>query len=215
MPVITIRGQTGSGASDIGRLVARLIEGDYVDRQVIAEVAELVKRPEAQVEAKEHIPPHLFQRIVGSLRHTLSGTGKIDSAYMRTWEEPLDDGEYIEALEAVVRDLAVEDKIVIVGRGSQHILRNNPSVLHVLVVAPVEVRLNRVMTDRQSEREEAERYIEENDASRRNFIQRFFQKDLEDPMLYDLVVSTKYISYETAARLIATAAADKNPWGPG
>ena len=39
MPVITIRGLTGSGASDIGRQVARLIKGDYVDRQVIAEVA--------------------------------------------------------------------------------------------------------------------------------------------------------------------------------
>ena len=76
MPVITIRGLTGSGASDIGRQVARLIKGDYVDRQVIAEVAELLKRPQEQVEAKERIPPDLFNRIMKPLRRVLAGTGR-------------------------------------------------------------------------------------------------------------------------------------------
>ncbi len=210
MPVITIRGLTGSGASDIGRLVARLISGDYVDRQVIAEVAELVKRPEEQVEAKEHIPPDVFRRIVDSLRRTLSGSGKIESAYSSTWEEPLEDSEYIKALEAVIRDLAVEGNIVLVGRGSQHILRNNPSVLHVLVVAPLEVRLNKVMTELHLDREGALKHIEETDGIRRRFIQRFFQKDIDDPLLYDLVISTKYLTYATAARIIVAASGDKN-----
>ena len=38
MPVITIRGQLGSGAPEVGREVARLIQGDYIDREVIAEI---------------------------------------------------------------------------------------------------------------------------------------------------------------------------------
>ncbi len=212
MPVITIRGLTGSGASEIGREVARLIDGDYVDRQVIAEVAELLKRPEEQIEAKEQIPPGLFDRIVGPLRKIISGSGKIDSAYMRTWEEPLDDAEYISALEAVIRDLALDQNIVIVGRGSQHILRNNKSVLHVLVIAPIEDRINRVMTENKMEREEAMRHIEETDSSRKAFIQRFFQKEIENPLLYDLVINTRYITNESAANLITSAASEKNPW---
>jgi hypothetical protein len=212
MPVVTIRGSTGSGAHEIGHQVAALIRGDYVDRQVIAEVAELLKRPEAQVEAKEKIPQRLFERIVDPLRRVLSGSGKIESAYTRTVDGPLNDAEYIGALEAVIRDLALELNIVIVGRGSQYILRNNRSVLHVLVVAPMEERLGRVMADRQIERQEAMRYIEENDASRRAFVEKFFHKEVEDPLLYDLVLNTRYINFDVAARLIANAAGDKNPW---
>ena len=212
MPVITIRGLTGSGASDIGRQVARLIKGDYVDRQVIAEVAELLKRPPEQVEAKERIPPDLFNRIMKPLRRVLAGSGKIDSAYMRTWEEPLDDAEYLDALESVIRDLATDENIVMVGRGSQFILRNNRAVLHVLVIAPLEDRLNKVMTDLRVEREEAVRHIDENDSGRRSFVQRFFQAEMEDPQHYDLVINTKYIDYDAAARLIVAAAAEKDPW---
>lgn len=212
MPVITIRGLTGSGASEIGRQAAQLIGGDYVDRQLIAEVAEVVKRPEDQVEAKEQIRPGLLARIVEPLRRVLSGSGKIESAYMRTWEEPLDDEEYLSALEAVIEGLALEQNMVIAGRGSQHILRNNQSVLHVLVVAPLEDRLNKVMLDLNVDREEAIRHIEETDSSRKAFIQRFFEKEIEDPLLYDLVINTSYIAYDAAARLVVSAASEKNPW---
>jgi cytidylate kinase len=212
MPVITIRGLTGSGAGAIGREVARLINGDYVDREVIAEVAELLKRPEEQIAAKEKENPGLFDRIMNPLRKVLNRSGKIDSAYMRTWEEPLDDDEYISALESVVRDLALEPNIVIVGRGSQHILRNNQSVLHVLVIAPMEQRLNRVIEEKEIGRNDAVHYIEENDNSRKAFVQRFFQKDFDDPLLYDLVINTKYITSTVAAHLIHKAAMEKNPW---
>jgi len=215
MPVITIRGQMGSGASEIGHQVARLIQGDYVDRQVIAEVAELLKRPEAQVEAKEQIPPQLLQRIMEPLRKALTRSGSIDSAYLRTWEEPLDDAKYLDALESVVQGLALEGNIVLVGRGSQFILRNNQSVLHVLVVAPLVDRLNRVMAQLKIDEDEARRRIDEFDTSRRAFVQRFFQHDLEDLEYYDLVINTKYITYDTAAQLIVSAATEKNPWRRG
>jgi cytidylate kinase len=215
MPVITIRGQTGSGAREIGHQVARLIEGDYVDRQVIAEVAELLKRPEAQVEAKEQIPPQLLQRIMEPLRKALNRSGNIDSAYLRTWEEPLDDAKYLDALESVVQGLALEGNIVLVGRGSQFILHNNQSVLHVLVVAPLAERLNRVMAQLKTDEDEARQHIDESDTTRRAFIKRFFQGELEEPEHYDLVINTKYINYDAAARLIVAAAAEKNPWRHG
>ena len=105
--------------------------------------------------------------------------------------------------------------IVIVGRGSQHILRNHKSALHVLIVAPIEERLTQIMTRFQMDRERASRYIDEADASRRAFVMRFFKKEIEDPQLYDLVVNTRFIGFDAAARLIVSASAAKNPWGYG
>lgn len=212
MPVITIRGQTGSGASDIGRQVARLIGGEYVDRQVISEVATLLKIPAEQIEEKERAQPHIFQRIIRILRRTISRPGRIEDSSTKEWEDTLDDDEYLNALQAVIRDLALEENMVLVGRGSQFILRNNRSVLHVLIVAPLEDRLNKTMIDLNIDHDEALRYIEEGDSRRRVFIQKFFQKDVEDPQYYDLVINTRYISYDAAARLIVSTANEKNPW---
>ena len=39
MSLVTIRGQLGSGAPEIGRKVAGKLHVDYVDREIIAQVA--------------------------------------------------------------------------------------------------------------------------------------------------------------------------------
>jgi len=56
MPVVTIRGQLGSGAPEIGRLVADELHADYVDREIAAKVAELLNAHKQDVIAKEMHP---------------------------------------------------------------------------------------------------------------------------------------------------------------
>lgn len=215
MPIVTIRGQMGSGAPEIGREVARIIRGDYVDRQILENVARTIGRPLAEIEEKEHIPSRLIQRIVRALEKALERSGGIESAYSYTWQEPLDDTKYLDALKSVIQDLASEGNIVLLGRGSQFILHNNPSALHVLVTAPLPDRIRRVMAASKIDADEARRQIEEFDSSRRVFIKRFFKSNLEDPVYYDLVINTERLTYEAAARIIATAAEEKAPWSHG
>jgi cytidylate kinase len=215
MPVITIRGQLGSGAPEVGREVARLIQGDYIDREVIAEIAKKVGRPEEHIEEKEHIPARLGRRILSALEQALARSGSVDSAYLYTWEEPLDDERYLDALTSVIKDLALQDNMVLVGRGSQFILSDYSSILNVLTISPLDIRIKRVMAMYRLEEDGARSQIEEYDGSRRAFIQRFFKRELENPKYYDLVINTKDISYETAARLVVTAANEKTPWSHG
>jgi cytidylate kinase len=207
--VVTIRGEMGSGASVIGREVARLIEGDYVDRRVLEDVAGLLGRPPEQVGEKERMPPHLRQRILGVLEKVISRSGTVESTYSRAWKEPLDDAKYLDALDAVITDLALTGNIVIVGRGSQFILRHYPSALHVLVITPLKERIGRVMVELGVDEDDARRQIGEVDSSRRDFIKRFFRQDLEDPNNYDLVISTEHLSYEAATQIIVVAASQK------
>ena len=68
-------------------------------------------------------------------------------AYLPIEQFPLDDTRYLQALEYVVKELARSPSLVILGRGSQFILKGYPGVLHVLVVAPIEVRVKRIMQD--------------------------------------------------------------------
>ncbi|HKB87149.1 MAG TPA: cytidylate kinase family protein, partial [Ignavibacteriaceae bacterium] len=46
-------------------------------------------------------------------------------------------------------------------------------------------------------------FVKKEDASRRNYLKSYFLKDIEDPLLYHLVVNTSAMSYDEAAEIIA------------
>jgi cytidylate kinase len=213
MPIVTIRGQSGSGDLEIAKEVARILPSDYIDQEIIQSVASLVGHPIEQINRLENTPIGLVQQIKTVLEGSQARTGNIKSAYSHTWQEPMDDTKYLDALKSVVEDLALNENIVIHGRGSQFILHNNPSALHVLVVAPTSLRIDRVMKAYKIGPENARMKIKESDNSRRVFIQRFFNRDIEDPEYYDLVVNTEHLTYEITAQVIVKAVHRKSPFG--
>jgi len=206
MSVVTIRGQLGSGAPEMGKLIADKLHADYVDREIIAKVAALLNRRKRGVRAKEMPPGSLAGRIAETLgRGYLFGVD-YQGVYLPAWEIPLDDTRYLAALESVIKELAESPSIVIRGRGSQLILKDYPSALHVLVVAPLEMRVKRVMESLNLDEDSAKKEIAHYDSSRREFIKRYFQAELEDPVHYDLVLNTEHLSFEAAASIVVDAA---------
>jgi cytidylate kinase len=207
MSLVTIRGRLGSGAPEVGRQVADRLHADYVDREIIAAVAARLHRQEQEVTAKEMPPRSLIDRIAEALG---SSGVYFEGAYLPAWEIPLGDTRYLEALESVVKELAQSQSLVIRGRGSQFILKDYPGALHVLMVAPLEVRLKRVMQKLKLDQETAEREIKRFDDSGHEFIKRYFHAELEDPVYYDLVINTEHLSLEAAASIVVDALPFKN-----
>ncbi len=210
MPVVTIRGQLGSRAPEIGKQVAERLHVDYVDREVIAKVAELLGWSKQGIELKETPPDSLLTRIAA----TLGRVPPFDGAGLPTWEIPLGDAHYLAGLEFIIKELAGSQSIVIRGRGSQFILKNHPGALHVLVVAPLELRLKRVMENLKLDEETARKEITRFDGSGREFIKRYFQAELDDPVHYDLVINTNHLSSENAASIVVNALAFTGRAGP-
>ena len=205
MSLITIRGPMGSGSPDIGRSVANRIHIDYIDREIIAGVAARLNRREEDVTEKEMPPSSLFGRIAKALERGYSSEIAVEGAYMPVWQIPLDDARYLNALESVIRELARNQSLVIHGRGGQFILRGYPRVLHVLAVAPIGVRVKRVMEGLKVDQETAKREIARFDNGSGEFIKRYFKADVRDPAYYDLVVNTEYLSFEAAASIVVDA----------
>ena len=205
MSVVTIRGLLGSGAPEVGRQVADRLHADYVDREIIAEVAARLHRREQEVIAKEMPSGSLLGRIAEALGHNYAFGDAFGGAYLPTWEIPLDDTRYLEALESVVRELARSQSIVIRGRGSQFILKDHPGALHVLLVAPLEVRMKQVMQTLKLDQQAAKREMERFDNSGREFIKRYFHAELEDPAYYDLVINTARFSFQATASMVVEA----------
>jgi len=205
MTVVTIRGQLGSGAPEIGRLVAEELKADYVDREIIAAVAERVQVSSLHIEEKERPPSTLGGRILAAFAHVPPGGPGFQAAYSPTWAIPLDDFSYKETLVSVIKELALAPAIVIRGRGSQFILKDHPDAFHVLTVAPLATRITRVMQQENLDEGAAKKEINRFDKSRRAFIRKYFEANLEDPNHYDLVINTGHLDFESAAVLVAKA----------
>ena len=209
MPIITIRGQLGSGAPEIGRQVTARLHTDYVDREIIADVAERLQRNERDVIEKEMPPGTLMGRIAEALTNSPMMEPFGGGAYLPADLIPLGDTRYLEALQSVVRELAKSPSLVIRGRGSQFILKDHPGSLHVLVVAPLETRVKRVMKNLKIDEEAAHREIKRFDTSRHQFVRRYFHAHLEDPLHYDLVINTGGLTFGAATSLAISALRSK------
>lgn len=209
MAVVTIRGQLGSGAQEIGKLVADKLNAEYVDSEILARVAETLNRREHEVLAKEEACGSFLTRLAGAFGHmdpmNAGSSGPYVGTYVRTCEVPLDDTRYLAGLKAIVSDLATSESVVIRGRGSQFILKNWPGAVHVLLVSPFKLRVRRVMDEMKVDQERAKREIERFDRIRRGFIKRYFKAELDDPLHYDLVINTGHLSTEAAASLVINA----------
>jgi cytidylate kinase len=210
MPIITIRGQLGSGAPEIGKEVARRLDIDYVDREIIADVASRLKWTKESITDKEMPPGTLMGRIAEALSYSPIIGGGYPGAYLPTWDFPLTDTKYIAGLESVIKELAKSRNIVIRGRGSQFILRGILEAVHILVITPLELRIKRVMSDLNLDDSSAKKEIDRFDSSRREFIKRYFNAELEDPHHYDLVINTAHLNINDSATIIIQLLSCKN-----
>jgi cytidylate kinase len=215
MSLITIRDQLGGGAPEIGRQIAELLHADYVDREIIAEVAAQLHRQEQDVLAKERPPSSLLGRIAEALERSAPFGVGFEGAYLPAWQIPLDDARYLKALEFVIKDLARSQSLVIYGRGSQFILRDYPHAFHVQLVAPLEVRVKRIMQSLNLDQEAAKQEIARVDNSNRQFVRRYFKAEVEDPVNYDLVINTKNLSFQAAASMVVDALSYKDQTSDG
>jgi hypothetical protein len=205
MNIITIRGQMGSFSPEMGKSLAQELKMNYVDREIIASVAERLRKSEDEIIDKEMPPGSLLGHIAEALKHSyISGAGG-PAIYLPTWEIPLDDSRYLEGLVSVITELASSGSVVIRGRGSQFILKDRPDAFHVLTVAPFTIRLKRVMESLKLDEESARKEINRDDSSRREFTKRYFKAELEDPVNYDLVINMGKLNVAAGVSIISHA----------
>jgi cytidylate kinase len=210
MAVITIRGQLGSGAPQIGKQVAEKLHIEYVDREIIALVARKLKSSRREILEKEMPPGSLLGRIVEVMGSTYPFNPLYPDISMPVGEIPLNDANYLEGLTHVITKIASNQPIVIMGRGSQFILRDVPEALHILFIAPLDLRIKRVMQELKMDEESSKKEIENYDGSRRAFIKRYFKADLEDPKYYDMIINTERLDFNSSVSVICHAVSLRN-----
>ncbi len=203
--VVTIARQFGSGGAEIARLVAQQSGLNYVDYQIIAEVA---RRLDVDV---EHVARQDEQ--------TTSMTGHILAAlkasapfmhYNTVFETPSTQAQsqelaYLHLTQKVILELASQGNAVIVGRGSQFLLHHAPRTLHISIFAPLPYRIENTMQRFQLNHSMAELLIQQRDYELESYLRRYYGADGRQSGQYHLLINTSLFSYELAANFICQA----------
>lgn len=100
----------------------------------------------------------------------------------------------------VVRMLALIGKVIVVGRGGSLVTADLPQGVHIRLVAPEAHRIVWMMKRFKMNKEEARTTVTKQDADRRKLIKLFFHRDIEDPLLYDMVWNTGKVNLDVITR---------------
>jgi cytidylate kinase len=107
--------------------------------------------------------------------------------------------------ETILR-LAKLGNVIIIGRGANVITAKLDSVFHVRLVAPLERRVERIQESDQLDEAGASELIRREDKGRTRYLKNYYHKDINDPVLYHLVINTGLSGYDDAAQIIETGA---------
>jgi cytidylate kinase len=110
--------------------------------------------------------------------------------------------------ETILR-LAKLGNVIIIGRGSNIITARLDSVFHVRLVAPLEKRVEHIQETDHLDRKAAMEFIHREDKGRKRYLRRYYKKDIDDPLLYHLIINTGFIGYDRTAQVIGDLVLEK------
>ncbi len=85
--------------------------------------------------------------------------------------------------------------VILMGRGGNFILGPKRG-FHMRFVAPKEKRIQNLVTYKKIDAVAAKKMIEQSDATRREYIRKLFNADIDNPLHYDLVVNAAFMDVE-------------------
>ncbi len=204
--VVTISRQFGSGGAEIGRIVARESGLQYIDHEIIDEVARRlgvnVENAARQDEQTAGSVGHILEAIQSSNPFSMNYATLFTPAQMPAQASEL---AYFRLTQKVILELATEGNVVIVGRGSQFLLHSSPRTLHIYIFAPLPYRIDNVMNHFQLDRVQATHLIERRDYEHDSYLRHYYGSDGHQPTLYHLLINTSLFSFELAADLVQQA----------
>ena len=95
---------------------------------------------------------------------------------------------------------------ILVGRGANVITARLPNVFHVRLVAPLATRIRHAAAFYHLSEAEAAKLVNEQDHARRRYLRRYFNAEIDDPTLYDVMLNTGRLGFARTAEVIAQLA---------
>jgi cytidylate kinase len=229
MAVITISREAGGGGESIAELVATKLGFKFFNKDLVKYIAILSDKTEEEVKKfDEAINANLrssisgffekkgvFSNPFGDLLNFDKKTEEEDEykeavSYFDTYSEvepAFNSQRFMKMTEIIMKNIAATSNCVIVGRGSQCILENEPNTLHLRLTAPLESRVARYMAkDESLNKSKATEQLKLMEKNRSEYIKHYYKKDINDPSIYHSIINLGKFSTEEAVDFIVSCA---------
>lgn len=204
---VTISRQTGSGGHLVAQELAKLLQGrlypegrpwTVFDRNLVEQVLEDHHLP---LRLARFMPEDRVSEMSNAIDELL-GLHPPSYTLLR------------QTAETILR-LVDLGNVIIIGRGAHVITGKLDRVFHVRLVAPLEMRVAYIQETFKLTRKAAALKIANEDKGRRRYLKKHFDSDVDDPLLYHLVINTDRLPGQEAAELIACALLGRWPEDAG
>jgi cytidylate kinase len=180
MNVVTLSRQLGSQGSEIAEIVAHQTGFRLVSRELINQAARRAGAPEVGLAMIDEL------NLLG-LKPSAAQTQA-----------------YLHAVKNVMEELANVGNVILVGRAGQIVLAQHTQAVHVRVIAPVALRVERVAHRLEIPLEAAHAQVEASDRYHQNYFKKYYKVPWDGAGLYDLIINTAKLTPEDAADIICT-----------
>ena len=194
--VITLGRQFGCGAREIGRMVAKLLNIDYYDKELLLEAAKSSGVAPDIFEASDERTPKFFSSLWSFNLGYYSGT-------LFVGDQPVKEDNVYEAQSNVMVELAQKGPCVIVGRSADYILRNEANVISIFLHSSLDDRIKRIIKrgDCKTKKEAKDMAIKQNKL-RANYYNFYTDKQWGECESYDLSIDSSKLGPEDTAKFI-------------
>lgn len=193
-PYITISRDPGSGGRPVAKILEHRLGWEYYNERLLDEMAKSTK-----------IQKRVLQQISEKGRTLLQ-----DFAQSLLNPDYVSDMKYMKELIKIILTLGYRGEVIILDHGANFILPEGHG-LRVRITAPHTIRLQRAREYETKTELQARETLRAVEKDRREFVQQYFEKSIDDTNNYDLVVNTTFYSMEDTADIIERALYRKFP----
>ena len=200
--VITINRELGSGGRTIGEKLAKKLGVPFYDKALIQGLQE-----------KYDLTPEEIERLKGQ-KHNWWADFKRSLKIMPSYAAPniipghtaipdfLMTNDIFQSETEILKGIADDESCVIAGRSGFYVLRDHPNHLSVLIQAPMEHRISRLVEKRGITPQEAEKIIKEVDKGRESYVKKYTGTSRYDTRNYDIVFNVSQHTEDEIVDLI-------------
>lgn len=196
-PCITISRETGSGADVISQLIIDAFSRFNVDKKLPWTIFDqnliekVLQDHNLPLRLSEIMEERKYSAVTNIMNEMIGGQPGSWTLFHKTTE--------------TILQLAHIGNCIIVERGGNIVTSKMDNCFHVRLIASDEDKILHVMKIYDLNRKDAVDYIKNEDENRKEYIEEYFHKNIEDPQLYHLTINTSEMNFEQTAELICGA----------
>ncbi|MBE6261525.1 MAG: cytidylate kinase-like family protein [Prevotella sp.] len=202
--VITINRELGSGGRTVGRKLAEKLSVPFYDKALINELKEKYHLSTGEIEKLKASKANWLREFINAAMYMGQGMNEMWYYQQMTGQGAtlLTSGEMFKVEKEILTNVAAEESCVVAGRSGFHVFADHPNHLSILIQAPLEHRIQRLMGKQNLSHEEAEKIIKKVDEMRETYVKKYTGTSRYDTRNYDLVFNMEDKTEDEIVELI-------------